>query len=167
MNFQLVRDLRSWSNQAFEIQIFRKTNKACDLLGCFSSLFKKCIFHQLFVSMNIDKNSSVWCIDCYIPTASFSFLNRNEMSMFIKENNYDKSEIDGRFYIMQETKPNFFLKLKEEERHLNFLWLNILISTYKKFIQAIEFHTITSLKSEILISWTCLITKFQLLKALD
>ena len=58
--------------------------------------------------MNIDKNSSVWCIDCYIPTASFNFLNRNEMSMFIKENNSGKSEIDGRFYIIQETKPIFF-----------------------------------------------------------
>ena len=129
LNFKLVCNLRSRTNQAFKSQNVRKTNKTFDLLGCSHSFFKNWIIHQLYGDMTEENYGKVWCLDHCYPLAKCNLDDKNDLCrytdwinlrpLYIKENIIKGDKIDMRLYLLQEIKSKYFLKLNNDQEGFN------------------------------------------------
>ena len=129
LNFKLVCNLRSRTNQAFKAHSVRKTNKTFELLGCSHSFFKNWIIHQLYGNMTVENYGSVWQIDHCLPIVSFNLLDENDKKkcfnwinlrpMYSSENNSKSAKINHRLYLLQQIKAKYFLKLNNDQEVLN------------------------------------------------
>ena len=125
LNYKLACNLRSRTNEAFKSQNVRKTNKTFDLIGCSHSFLKQWIIYQLYGNMTIENYGSVWQIDHCLPIVSFDQMDENDMKkcfnwvnlrpMYSNENNSKKAKIDHRFYLLQQIKAKYFMKLNGQE----------------------------------------------------
>ena len=119
--YKFATNLRSRTRQAFKAQNVRKNNKTMDILGCSHSFFKHWIEFQLFGVMTLENYGKVWHIDHSLPVCSFNLFNGNEMRKFfnwkklrpmLSKDNLEKGDkIIMRFYLLQEIKANYFLKM--------------------------------------------------------
>ena len=111
--------------KAYKTQNVMKTNKTFDLLGCSLEFFKKWILHQLSGEMTEKNYGKFWCLDQCFPLSKSNLSNQNEVKkttdwinlrpLFCSENISKGDKFDHRFYLMQELKANYFLKLNGQE----------------------------------------------------
>ena len=126
LNYKLACNLRSRTSSAFKSQNVRKTNKTFNLLGCSPSFFQRCIFHQLYGKMTVEKYGSVRQINHCLPIASFNLFIENDTKkcfnwinlrpMYSNGNNFKKTKIDHYLYLLQEVKAKRFLEVNVQKR---------------------------------------------------
>ena len=96
INFRLTCKLRKRVINAFKAKSVRKTNKNFDLLGCSHSSLRLWIESQLYGEMTLENYGKIWCLDHFLPIASFNLLDENNMKkcfswtnlrpMYVKDN---------------------------------------------------------------------------------
>ena len=122
-NFNLFCNIRQRTKYALKSPNNDKIN---DLIGCSNYFFRKWIIHQLYGEMTLENYGKIWCLDHCYPLSKISLSNENELikytnwlnirPMYIKENIIKGDKINHYFYLLQEVKAKYFLKLNNDQQ---------------------------------------------------
>ena len=96
------------------------------LIGCSNYHLRKWIIYQLYGDMALGNYGKCWCLDHCYP---LSKIKENELDkytnwinirpMYITDNIIKRDKIDHRFYLLQQIKAKYFLKLNNDQEGLN------------------------------------------------
>ena len=122
---ELANNIRCRTSTAFKSQRVKKQNKIFDLLGCTYSFFQRRIISQLYEEMTLYNYGSLWEIDHCYPLSKTNLPDNTDMikvtnwvnlrPVYKNEKIWKGSNVNHRFYLLQQVKAKYLLKLNNQE----------------------------------------------------